>query len=126
MRFGGSARTETEPAWNSMNGTIQRTDMRTGESESCSSDQGKNLSSEQKQATQCLCGGRSSTPAANAVSIAPSFVMRARIEAPSSYDKLTQLLTRSGLVAGITPTSERERSSQLTLDFASYEQGGSD
>jgi hypothetical protein len=60
----------------------------------------------------------------NKASTALSSVTKARTLAANSYAKRTQLLTASGLIAGITPTSIRVALPQETLDSASSKQGG--
>lgn len=97
-----------------------------GENESNLLGQGNTLSFAQRQAMQCLCGAHSSTAAESAALTAPFSVMKARTEVPSSYAKRMQLLIACGLVAGITPTSTRKGSDQLTLDFALSRQDGGD
>jgi hypothetical protein len=108
-----------------MNGTTARINTPMVESDNCSQAQAKKLSFAQKQAMQCLCGGGSSTAAANAVSTAPYSETKARTDPATLYAKRMQLLIESGLVAGITPTSVRNGSNQTTLDFAFCRQGGS-
>ena len=51
---------------------------------------------------------------------------KGRIKARNSYVRRMRLLIASGLIAGITPTSTRNGSSQRILAFASSEQVGSD
>ena len=88
------------------------------ESENCSQDQERRLSFAQKQAMQCLCGGGSSMAAASAVSTAPYSETKVSVDPAILYARRMRLLMKSGLVAGITPTSVRQRSDQLTLVFA--------
>jgi hypothetical protein len=104
----------------------QPTSTQTDVSENCSQAQAKKLSSAQRQAMQCLCGEGLSTQAANAVSTAPYSETKAITDPQTSYARRIQLLMRSGLVAGITPTSVRKRSDQQTLGFASLQPDGSD
>lgn len=49
---------------------------------------------------------------------------KAHIKAANSYDRRIRLLTASGLIAGITPLSERKRFPQQTLDIVLSKQGG--
>jgi hypothetical protein len=74
----------------------------------------------------CLFGETSSTIADKSESTAPSLGMKERIAARTSYAKRTQLLMRSGLIAGITPTSQRRKLGQGTLDIASSRPDGND
>jgi len=59
-------------------------------------------------------------------STAPSFGTKAPRAAQTLSDRLTPLLLRAGLIAGITPTSIRRGSRQRYLDIASDAQDGSD
>ena len=49
---------------------------------------------------------------------------KGRIKVQSSFDKRMRLLIASGLIAGITPTSTRQRSGQRILATAFYALGG--
>lgn len=89
-----------------------------------SSDLGRKSSSELSAATPSSCGETSSTTAGKTESTAPLSATRARISARGSYDRRIRLLMSSGLIAGITPTSMRQRSPQKTLDFAFSQLGG--
>jgi hypothetical protein len=75
--------------------------------------------------TLCGCGASSLTIASTSepandskASIAPCSETSRRTAARTLSGKRTRLLMRSGLIAGITPTSIRKRSPQLTLDSA--------
>lgn len=109
-----------------MSGITRLMNIKMGERGSCLLDQEKKLSSAQKQQMQCLCGEDSSMEAGNAASTAPYSETKVTTDPAISYAKRMQLLMRSGLVAGITPTSTRKGSSQLTLDFASSRLDGGD
>lgn len=109
-----------------MNDITPHTSTETGDSGDCSLAPDRNSSFAQKQATRCLCGALSSTDQANAALTAPFSVMSRRIDRAASFDKLTQSLMRSGLVAGITHTSGLTLSGQQILDFASCKQAGDD
>jgi hypothetical protein len=74
--------------------------------------------------TQGLDGESSSTTAASEVSTAPSSAMSPSISVQNSYAKRMQLLMQYGLIAGITPMSQRRRLGLRFLDFASGEQVG--
>ncbi|WP_124800642.1 hypothetical protein [Paraburkholderia phosphatilytica] len=116
-----------------MNGTTQQISTRMDGNVSCSLGQEKSLSFEPSAETHALSGENSlmiastfELASANQESIAQSFETSRRIEARTLFDRRTQLLIASGLVAGIIPMSIRKRSNQGTLDFASLRQGGSD
>jgi hypothetical protein len=81
----------------------------TGENENYLLGQVKRLYSEPKPLTPCLSGESSSTIADKQESTALCSGMKARIEAQTSYDKRIELLTASGLIAGITPLYVRKR-----------------
>ena len=117
---------ETRIALNYMNDTTPHINTRMDESESNSLAPVKTLSSVQKQAMRCLCGDGSLTPVGSAASTAPYSETRVFTDPVTSYNKRIKLLTESGLVAGITPTSKRKRSNQQTLDFALSPQDGND
>ncbi len=72
--------------------------------------------SEPGKATRCLFGESLSTAAGSKASTARSSATRARTKAQTLSDRLTPSLISAGLVAGIIPTSMRERCDQLTLD----------
>jgi len=73
-----------------------------------------------------LSGATSSTTAGKTGSTAPCSATKAPTDPQTSYAKRMRLLIASGLIAGITPSSERKRSAQRTLDFAFSEPGGDD
>ena len=100
------------------------TSTKTDDNENYSLGPEKKLSFAQRQAMQCLCGAGSSTAAVNAVLTAPYSEMKAQSNPVNSYNKRIKLLIESGLVAGITPTSIRQQSSQQTLDFVLSKRGG--
>jgi hypothetical protein len=102
------------------------TSIRTGAKESYSQGQERKSSSAQKQQMQCLCGAGLSTEAESAVSTAPYSETKAPSDPQNLYAKRIKLLIESGLVAGITPTSVRQRSDQQTLDFVSSKPVGND
>ncbi len=116
----------TKTVSNSITGIIAPMNTKTAEKGNCSQDQAKKLSFAQKQEMQCLCGAGSSTAAANAVLTAPYSETKASIDPATLYTRRMKLLIASGLVAGITPMSERRRSPQATLDFALSQLGGND
>lgn len=109
-----------------MNAIIHVTDMPMVESELSSSDPEKRLSCEQLTLTPYLCGASSLMTADSKELTAPSFATNRRIAARNLYIKRMQLLTASGLIAGITPTSVRKQSVQRTLDIALSQPVGSD
>lgn len=111
-------------ALNSITDTTAHTSTLMAESENFSQDRERKLPFAQKQAMQCLCGADSSMEAANAVLTAPYSETKATTDPATSYAKRMRLLMKSGLVAGITPTSVRNGSNQGTLDFAFYPQVG--
>lgn len=90
----------------------------TGENENYLSDRAKRLYSEPKQLTLCLFGESLSTIAGKQESTALCSGTKACIEAQTSYDKRIELLTASGLIAGITPLYVRKRLSPPTPAFA--------
>ena len=100
-----------------MNVTTQPVRTKTDETENCLSDLEKKSCSEPRAETPSLCGGTLSTTQASKESIAPRSETKAGIGPATSYAKRIRLLIASGLIAGITPTSIRERSAQRTLDF---------
>ena len=126
MCSGGSQRTETLTASNSMSGTIVANGTPTDELVSNSSDQEKKSSSERLEETPFLFGENSSTTADSKGSTARFSETSQYIAARNSYVRRIRLLIASGLIAGITPMCVRKRSSQLTLDFALSRPGGSD
>jgi len=73
-----------------------------------------------------LFGENSSTTVGNGGSTVPSSATRRRrnIEAASSFRRRMRLLTASGLVRGITPTSTRHGLPQGTLDGVFSSQDG--
>lgn len=115
---------ETLIVWNCMNDIIHVISTKMDEKEHSLSAPEKRLSFAQKQQMQCLCGVGSSIGAENAVFTAPYSETRVFIDPATSYNRRIKLLTVSGLVAGITPTSVRKQSSQQTLDFAFSKLGG--
>jgi hypothetical protein len=89
--------------------------------------QAKKSYSEPLKGTPCLFGGSSLMPVqGRKVLIAPCSEMSQRTKARNLYAKRIKLLMSSGLIAGITPTSERKRSNQQTLDFALFSPDGID
>lgn len=113
-------------ALNCMKDIIPHITTKTDEFESSSLVPVKTLSSVQRQAMHCLCGDGSLMPPGNAASTAPYSETRVFIDPVTSYNKRIKLLTESGLVVGITPTSKRKQSSQQTLDFALSKLDGND
>jgi len=86
---------------------------------------GENSSYEPSVQTPCSSGASLSTDAqVKPESTARSSETSQRIKARNSYVKRIKLLMSSGLIAGITPTSVRNRSNQKTLDFAFSKQAG--
>jgi hypothetical protein len=101
--------------------------------EKSSADLEKKLFSERRQQTLFSCGESSSTAAlmneqesGKAESIAPCSETNRRREAAISFDKRMQSLMRSGLIAGITPTSVRRVSGAQIPDFVSSWLDGGD
>lgn len=62
--------------------------------------------------------------AVSKASTAPCSEMSQSIKARNSYDRRIRLLTASGLIAGIIPTSMRQQSDQQILDFAFSQRDG--
>jgi hypothetical protein len=95
-------------------------------SDSCgnSSGQDKKLFLELSQEMQCSYGAGSLMTVDNPGLTALCSETRGRILARISFGKRIQLLTASGLIAGITPLSVAKRSNQATLDFAFSWQDG--
>jgi len=88
----------------------------TGENENCLLGLEKRLYSEPKQLTLCLFGESSLTIVDKQESIALCLGTKAHIKAQTSYNKRIELLTASGLIAGITPLFVRKRLSPTTQD----------
>ena len=109
-----------------MKDIIQPINTKTDANESNSSVPEKKLSSEQKRQMRCLCGDDSLMIRENVESTVPSLETSQATSARNLYDKRIKLLIASGLVAGITPTSERKQSPQQTLDFALFKPDGKD
>ena len=111
-------------ASNCMNDITRAITMQTVARENFSLDLERNLFSGPAKGMQCLRGESSSTTPVRQGLIAPCSAMRAEFGAATSFDRRTQLLIASGLVAGITPLSKRKRLPQETLDFASSQLAG--
>jgi hypothetical protein len=123
---GISRKTATAPSSPCMNATTLRTNMQTGACAICSRGQGKRLSCEPALEMQDLFGAISFATEASQGSTARSSAMRARSYRVSLSDKLTLSLMRSGLVAGITPTSIRKRCGAAIPDTVLWSLAGSD
>src|SRR5262245_52662302 len=113
-------------ALNSMSAITAATHTQTADSENSSSDPERRLSFALSQPMPSSSGVSSSMTADRTELTAPSSETSPDISARNSYDKRMRLLIASGLIAGITPTSRRKRSSQQTLDFALSKQAGGD
>jgi len=100
-----------------MNGTTAPTDTAMVESENYSSAQAKRSFFAPPPLTLCSYGEPSSTTAGRTASTAPCSATSHHTAARTSFAKRAQLLMRSGLIAGITPTSIAKRSPQRTLDI---------
>ena len=124
--FGGLQKTETLTALNSMNVTTRPINTRMDESENSSLAPERRSSLEQPAETACSYGESSLTTAGKTESTAPSSETRASTGAATSFDRRMRLLIACGLIAGITPSSVRQRSNQLTLDIAFSWQDGED
>lgn len=111
-------------ASNCMSDIILAITMQTAARESFSSALVKNLCLGQMPVTPCSHGESSSTTRDKPASIARYSETRVPSEVVTSFDKRTQLLIASGLVAGITPLSKRKRLPQKTLDFVSLQLAG--
>lgn len=119
MRSGISPKTATDPSLPCMNGTILRTNMQTGGCAICARDRAQKSSCEIERVQPDLFGAVSSATGESQGSTVPSSAMKVRSYRPSLSDRLTISLMRSGLVAGITPTSIRRRSGAPIPDSAS-------
>lgn len=104
--------------------TTQPIDTWMGASATDSLDLEKKLSLEPSPPMLFLRGDDSSTTQDSKASTAPSSGTNQRTVAQNSYGKRMRLLTASGLIAGITPTSTRRGSAQQTLDFAFWPPAG--
>jgi hypothetical protein len=85
-----------------------------------------NSCSEPKTETLVLSGVDSSMIAGKLESIAQSSETSPTGYRHSSFAKRMQSLMKSGLIAGITPTSIAKKSNQATLDFVSSQLDGND
>jgi hypothetical protein len=97
-----------------MKDTTVATNTPMGENENYLLGLGRRLYSEPKQLTLCLFGESSLTIADKKESTALYSGTKARIQVQTSYDKRIELLTASGLIAGITPLCVRKRLSLTT------------
>ena len=123
---GGSQKTATLTASQCMNAITQPIDTPTDASENCLSAQGKRLSCEPSELMPYGSGASSSMTADRMELTAPCSETKASTGVVTSFEKRMRLLIASGLIAGITPTSTRVGSPQVTLDFAFSRQGGND
>jgi hypothetical protein len=98
----------TLTASNSTSGITAATATPMAESEANSSAPEKRLSCEPFTLMPYSCGESSLTTAASKESTAPCSATKANTEVQTSFDRRTQLLTASGLIAGITPTLIRK------------------
>lgn len=126
MLTGISPKTVIAPSLPCMSDTILHTNMQTGGCAVCSRGRVKKSSCEPEPETPDLFGEASSAIGSSRGSVAPSSATKARSYRPSLSDRLTLSLIRSGLVAGITPTSIRRRSRAEIRDSAFWPQGGHD
>jgi len=108
----------------STNATTPHTSTRMDECETDSPDLASESFCAPSEPMPCLSGETSSTLPAKKELTVRYFGTNQNTKVANSYAKLTRLLMRSGLIAGITPTSTRRGSSQATLDFASSSQVG--
>jgi len=130
---GGSLSTATLIASTCTSGTTAPIAMPMVAAENCSLAPATNLSCDSPTDQQSSSGAASRTTAStsapesdNKASIAPSSATRASTYRVPSFSKRMQSLMRSGLIAGITPTSIAKRWPQRTLDIAFSPLAGSD
>lgn len=102
----------------SMNATTPAIDMQTDVCETSSSVQAKSSACEPEQPTLFSFGDDSLTTADRRELIALFSETKAQSNPRSLCDRLTPSLISSGLIAGITPTSIRERFGAPIPDFA--------
>ncbi len=103
---------------------IQPTNTLMAGDENCLLGREKKLFSEPPQQTPCLSGENLKTTLDKPELTALSSATKALTKAANSFDKRTQLLMRSGLIAGITPLSIRKRLRQQIPASVSLPQGG--
>ena len=127
MLTGSSQKTEIGPCSTSTNGTTAHINTRTGGCATCLRGQEKKSSYELVPVTQDLFGEVSSAMPESEESIAHFSAMKTRrCYRQSLSDRLTSSLMRSGLVAGITPTSIRRRCGAKIPATAFLWRGGRD
>jgi hypothetical protein len=123
-RIGGSQKTATEPSSPCMSATTLRTNTRMGGCALCLQDQGRKSSCEPETAMPDLFGEVLYVTGASRASIAPFSAMKDRSYRLSLSDRLTPLLIKSGLVAGITPTSIRRQFGAAIPDTVFWSRDG--